>query len=354
MGGDIIREGGIAASNTGERFLGFPVLFIHTAEFRTGPGRIPGIDDMEFDAFHQGLAGHKGAELTEGPVVQPASLAFPGRNLFPDAGEIFDGHSGSSAFGLGNKLFGDVVVDPRLKTMLLPGGFFQSPLGRLRLFLLKALSSFLIPDPFVFDRSAGENLPIGIGGDVDDAEIDSRNLFRKLRLLLRNVADKIEEPFFAVLAVDEIDFPFPEPEIFPLMLSADEGDLHAARKRPNAGLIPFLEGKDPVVVGLGRSFAKNMDGGSIRPIGIGNFRKAPDNHLGGKRRRSSCLTVFRLVEGKLAEGLRFEGKPGQFIAKIIARFQSLEENLRLIFRRFQFEIERYFHSHYSVLEYSTG
>ncbi len=110
----MVREGGIIAGNTGESVLGFPVLFVHTAAFRTRPGRVPGIDDKECDALHPGLVGHKGAELIEGPVVQPVSLAFSGRNPVPDAGEILDGDAGTGAFGLRNKVFGDVVVDPRL------------------------------------------------------------------------------------------------------------------------------------------------------------------------------------------------------------------------------------------------
>ena len=333
--------------------MGFPVLFIHASAFRTGPGRISGIDDMQFDAFHQGLVGHKGAELTEGPVVQPVSLAFPGRNLVPDAGEIFEGNPGLSAFGLENKLFGDIVVDPRLKTMLLPGGFFQSPLGRLRLFLLKAFSSFLIPDSFVFDRSTGENLPLGIGGDVDDPEIDSQNLFRKLRLLLRNVADKIDEPFFAVFVKDKINFPFPETEIFPLMLSAHEGNFHAAGKGPQTDLIPFLEREDSVIVRLCRPFAEDMASCPVCPVGIGNFGNATDYYLRRKERRLPCFMVFGRMERILIEVFRLESKSGQIIAKIVARLKSLEENLRLIFCRFQFEIDCDLHIVYSILEKLT-
>ena len=330
--------------------MGLPILFIHTATLGTCSGSVAGIDNKKFDAFHQGLVGHKGAELTEGPVVQPVSLAFPGRNLFPDAGEIFDSYSGSSAFGLKNKLFGDVVVDPRLKTMLLSGGFFQSPLGRLRLFLLKAFSSFLIPDPFVFDRRAGENLPFGIGGDVDDAEIDSQNLFQKLRLLLRNVADEIDEPFSAVFAVDQIDFPFSETEIFPLMLSADKGDLHSTRKSPKTDLVSLLEGKDPVVIGLRRPLAEEMASGPVCPVGIGNLGNAPDDHLRGKFGRLPCFMVFGFMERELIEIFRLESKSGQIIAKIIARLQCLKEDLRLFFSRFQFQINCYLHSVYSNLE----
>jgi hypothetical protein len=60
--------------------------------------------------------------------------------------------------------------------------------------------------------------------------------------------------------------------------------------------------------------------------------------------------VFRLVEVKRTKGLRFEGKTGQIVAKIVAGFERLEENLRLIFRRLQFEIDRDLHIMYSISE----
>ena len=331
--------------------MGLPILFIHTAAFRTGPGRIPGIDDEHFDALHQRLVGHKGAELIEGPVVQPVSLAFSGRNLFPDARKILNGNTGTSAFGLGNKLFGYVVVDPCLKTMLFSGDLFQSPFAGLRLFLLKAFSSFLIPDPFVFDRRAGEDFPIGIGGDVDDSKVYSKNLFRKFRLLFRNVADEIDKPFLAVFVKDKIDFPFSETEIFPLMLSADKWDLHSTGKSPKTDLVSLLEGKNPVVIGLRRPLTKNMDGGSIRPVRIGNLGNAPDDHLRGKFGRLPCFVVFGFMERELIEIFRIERMAGKLIAKTIAGFQRLEESLRLFFSRFQFEVDRYFHKLYSKLEF---
>ena len=98
--------------------MGLPILLVDTSAFWTGPGGVPGIYDIQINAVHQGLVGQEGAELIEGPVVQPVSLAFSGRNLVPDAGEILDGNSGVSAFGLGNKVFGNVVIHPRLKTVL--------------------------------------------------------------------------------------------------------------------------------------------------------------------------------------------------------------------------------------------
>ena len=48
--------------------------------------------------------------MIEGPVVQPFSLAFSGLSPVPDVLEVFDGDSGTGAFGLQNTLFGNGVI----------------------------------------------------------------------------------------------------------------------------------------------------------------------------------------------------------------------------------------------------
>ena len=60
--------------------------------------------------------------------------------------------------------------------------------------------------------------------------------------------------------------------------------------------------------------------------------------------------VFGLMERELIEIFRLERMAGKRVAKIVADFQRLEENLRLVFGRFQFEVDRYFHIRYSKLE----
>ena len=329
--------------------MGFPVLFVHTAAFRTRPGRVPGIDDKKFDAFHPGLVGHKGAELTEGPVVQPASLAFPGRNPVPDAGEIFDGDSGSRAFGLRNKVFGNVVVDPRLKTVLPTGEFLESSFGGFCSFLLENGPAFLIPQAFVLHDLSREDFACGIGGDVDDAEVHPEDVDGKFRFLLGDIAGQVDEPFLVRFGVDEIDLSLPEPQITPLVLPADEGDFHAPGNGPEANLIPLFEGEDPVIVGLGGPLPEDVDGRPVRPIGVGDFGKTPDDHLRRKGGRIPEDSIFRLVQIELSEGLRLEGEPGQLVAELVAGLKRLEEDLRLSVCWLKFKIDCYFHNVYSIL-----
>ena len=319
--------------------MGLPVLLVDTSAFRTGPGGVPGIYDIQINAIHQGLVGQKGAEVIEGPVMQPVSLAFSGRNLVPDAGEILDGNSGLSAFGLGNKVFGDVVVHPRLKTVLPSGQFFQSSFAGLRAFLLETFSPVLIPETLVLDGSSGKDFARGIGGDVDDAEVHPEDADGKFRFLLGNVADEVDEPLFVAFGVDGIDLSLPEPQITPLVHPADEGDSHAPGQRPEADPIPLLEGEDPGVVGLGGPLPEDVDGRPVRPTGIGHFGKTPDDHL---RRKGGCIpedSIFRLVQIELSEGLRLEGEPGQLVAELVAGLKRLEEDLRLLGGRRQFEVD---------------
>ena len=255
------------------------------------------------------------------------------------------------AFGLGNKVFGDVVVHPRLKTVLPSGQFFQSSFAGLRAFLLETFSPVLIPETLVLDGSSGKDFARGIGGDVDDAEVHPEDADGKFRFLLGNVADDVDEPLFVAFGIDEIDFSLPEWEEFSLMFSVHERNLHSPGQRPEADLIPLLEGEDPVVVGLGGPLPEDVDGRPVRPIGIGHFGKTPDDHL---RRKGGCIpedSIFRLVQIELSEGLRLEGEPGEIVAKGVAHFERLEEYLRLSVRWFKFKVDCYLHNICSIFDY---
>ena len=56
------------------------------------------------------------------------------------------------------------------------------------------------------------------------------------------------------------------------------------------------------------------------------------------------------MQVELPECLRFEGVTRQIVAEVVAGFERLEENLGLIGSRGQFEIDRYLHKEYSILE----
>ena len=331
--------------------MGLPILLVDTSAFWTGPGGVPGIYDIQINAVHQGLVGQEGAELIEGPVVQPVSLAFSGRNLIPDAGEILDGNSGVSAFGLGNKVFGNVVIHPRLKTVLPTGKFLESSSGGFCSFLLENGPAFLIPQAFVLHDLSREDFACGIGGDVDDAEVHPEDVDGKFRFLLGDIAGQVDEPFLVRFGVDEIDLSLPEPQITPLVLPADEGDFHAPGNGPEANLIPLFEGEDPVIVGLGGPLPEDVDGRPVRPIGVGDFGEASDDHLGRERGVVPDGMVAGFVQGKLPEGLRLEGEPGQIVAQGVAYFERFGETLRLSVRWLKFKVDRYLHSIDSILDY---
>ena len=81
------------------------------------------------------------------------------------------------------------------------------------------------------------------------------------------------------------------------MFPADERDPHAACKRPEADLIPLLEGDDPVVVGLRGPFPEEVNGCPVRPVGIGHLGDTPDDHLrreGDASRRVRYFALCRL------------------------------------------------------------
>jgi len=282
--------------------------------------------------------------------MQPVSLAFSGRNLIPDVCQVFDGNTGTSAFCLQNKLFGDVMVHPCLKSLLPSRKLSQSLSGSFGPFLLENSSSLLVPKSVFFDGFSGEDFSIGICGDVDDSEIHTKDVMGKFRFLLGNVTNDIQKPFLVVLVKDKINFSLTKTEVFSLMLPTHERDFHPARKGPQADLIPFLEREDSIIVRLCRPFTEDMASRSIGSVRIGNLGDTSNNHLGRKRGQLSQFMVLRLVQVKLSKILGIKGISGQNIANLVARLKRPEKNLFLLWGRFKFQVNCNFHNDYSTLE----
>jgi hypothetical protein len=84
-------------------------------------------------------------ELQKRPTVESDSLPVP--NLYPvaDAAQLFELNPSSGAFSRGHNLLGYYVMDMRGKALFLAREFFQAPLGRAGLLVLKLGSQAALP-----------------------------------------------------------------------------------------------------------------------------------------------------------------------------------------------------------------
>lgn len=255
--GNVVSHARMSTINAGERLLRLSILLVNTTTFRTGSGGVAGINGHKRNAIHQCFVSHKLSKLTKRPIMQLVSLTFSGRNPFPYTLEVFKGNSGLGAFGFGNKLFGDVMVHPSLKSMLPSRKLSQSFSGSFGPFLLENSSSLLVPKSVFFNGFTRKDFSIGIGRNVDDAKIHTKNFFKKLRFLFGDVTNNRDVPLLS--DKQEIDLSLSERKQCPLSISTDKRNPDSTGKSPDANGIISLETKYPIIIGLGRPFPENMD-----------------------------------------------------------------------------------------------
>ena len=72
---------------------------------------VAGIDRNQQNTCQRSLLAQKGAKLMERPTAQSGTLLFPNRYPVVDALQLFQGDAALGAFGLGNDLLQDAVID---------------------------------------------------------------------------------------------------------------------------------------------------------------------------------------------------------------------------------------------------
>src|SRR3984885_15237832 len=100
-----------AALQAGKRVLGLSVLLGGMPRVRALAAAVAGIDRDQQNTCQRSLLAQKGAKLMERPTAQSGTLLFPNRYPVVDALQLFQGDAALGAFGLGNDLLQDAVID---------------------------------------------------------------------------------------------------------------------------------------------------------------------------------------------------------------------------------------------------
>ena len=100
-----------AALQAGKLVLGLSVLLGGMPRVRALAAAVAGIDRDQENTCQRSLLAQKGAKLMERPTAQSGTLLFPNRYPVVDALQLFQGDAALGAFGLGNDLLQDAVID---------------------------------------------------------------------------------------------------------------------------------------------------------------------------------------------------------------------------------------------------
>jgi len=100
-----------SALQTDKLFLGLPVSLCRIGAGRALSTGVPRIDHKQKNSSARCFVRQKETQLVEGPTSQNCTLLFPNRYSFVDPSQVFDCDSSLSAFGFGNDLLRNAMVD---------------------------------------------------------------------------------------------------------------------------------------------------------------------------------------------------------------------------------------------------
>ena len=274
-------------------------------------------------------------ELRECPGVQNCLLfTMPNRDAVANAAKFFDGNSATAAFSRGNDLLGNNVICMRGKALLFARKFLQAALGRAGLFLLQLSPQAAMAKAHGFSGAAAVPIAIGVGGDVRDSKIDSKELINVSDLWSVDVTSRGQIELTAV--VDQIRLALLRLQEFALSFSQRVLHLQAAIDAQDADGRFSGEPQDPVIVSDGSVGPKGPLGTLVELISIGHFSSGSDDHLTGQKRECGAgVVVAEFVDGKLPEDLGIPRVIRDPIATGIDRFHRVLEGVGLFWRRQQ-------------------
>ncbi len=158
------------------------VAFINTTAYRAGTRRVAWVHRNKSHACERSLVLDKLAELIKRPVCVLCPLPVPNRYPVSDTLEVFKSNPTPSVLrGLHNTL-ADAVVGVSLIAMLLARHLAKLALGCLRPLALKIATAVFVLAALVVDCPATILLAIAVGGKIDDAKINAKELSNVIRL----------------------------------------------------------------------------------------------------------------------------------------------------------------------------
>lgn len=153
----------------------WPVGRIHmpTPRHRAGARRVAWVDQGHLDVVGKGLVEDKLVQLRKRPpaLLRPFRLRNGDPVAYPP--EVFEGNAASGALGCGDQCVGDPMVFDPSKTGLLARDVLEGTPGVARAARLQLLPQVVVFEPHPLDVGAAVVVPVGVGGQVDDALVDA-------------------------------------------------------------------------------------------------------------------------------------------------------------------------------------
>ncbi len=317
------------------------VSFIDRSAARALPARIARTDQNNRNAAAPRFVRNERPQLRKAPRMQARSLPAAGRNPSADMREFFHCDSASGAFSRRNERLRDHVICVFAKSGFLTREFLEPALCA---FGIKSLQFALAPCEIRADTlnvSSTMRIAVAIGGNVDDAEIDTEPVRRTELIGFRDVAADSKKPFSPIET--QIAFAPPKGEQSSLMRSRNERNLNAPLERPDRDKA-ITKPEDAIVIWLCTKLAKDRSNFSVYLECIRHFGNRTNCGLGGQPKSRSKLFIREFVQIKLAECASFKALGRKPSACCVAPLKRVSERLMLFLGRLELDRRNELHS----------
>ena len=302
--------------------------------------RIARVNKNDPHAVQLGLVLNKHSQLKETPTMPLCSVSLFSPNPRTNALEVFQGDPSLRVFSFQNNRFADFVIQFSGKAFLFQRSFLQKTLRRLRILALKFRAQSAMPLAQVPNVRTTKALPVAVGSDASNTQINAQEAIRLIRGRLNHVDGAKEKP--SAFAENQIAFTLARVQQHAFTRATDEGNLLAPVERPDRNVIQTIA-QNPVIIGHRAVLAENPLLALVEFISIGDFGNYAHGHLSRQAELITDSLVGELVQLELTESLGLPGCARGFIGGGIRSLKCLFERGDLLGSRFKFQPDSQFH-----------
>lgn len=298
-GRDNVGVASEATSRTSKSGLVRPVGPVNVAAGRTGTRGIARIDKMNLHPCKLSFIGDELAELPERPFAVARSLGLVYRYPVADPGQLFERQVAAGVNGLGHQLLADAVVGIGFEPAFSPAHLLEPATAGLGADPLKpAPASFVMPAGG-FNLGPAVLVAIGIGGQVDDAQVHADHLVPFGQGRLWQIDGRVQKK--RAVAVDQVGLALDPVDSPGLVLTEDDRDQQPARQGQYRHPVNALPGQDTLIVDDSAVWPEAWLDRTVPLVGFDHLGNRPDGQLGRQFEALSNVLVDQLLQGELVD-----------------------------------------------------
>lgn len=328
-GSDVVSVPQQATLSTVELFA-FSVSFGNMPAFRAGSACIPRLHIGDWHSCNFSFILDKTLELFETPRMDYSSLATTiNRYSHSDSFEVFKSYSSESVLSLLNNPFGDYMIYCRGESVFLSASFLEQTLSGFRSSSLEFTSDFGVSAPQSVEFFSNPSFAVTIGGNVLDAEINSKKIFWSEGFCFWNFdcGSKVE------LSVSENKVSLPPNLVNSCFLVSAylDWDFLPSFKCEYGNVFQSFPREYALVVDYGPTQVECWLDSFVSFIGVSDFANGSHGYLRREVELLSDFTVNKVMELPIIESFSLKGCFGNVIASNVEAFHSLQESVELDF-----------------------